>query len=82
MQVARKVRDFFRQPAKVDDLVEMLSPREYDVLNLLATGLRYKEIGDKLDVSINTVRCYVMRIYQKLHVQSRTEATVKFLKQE
>jgi DNA-binding NarL/FixJ family response regulator len=81
MQVARKVVDYFHQPAKRESEIDALTHRERDVLVLLADGLQYKEIADKLELSINTVRTHVMRIYEKLHVRTRTEATVKYLKQ-
>ena len=49
------------------------------MLNGLAEGQAYKQIADRLGVSIHTVRNYIRRIYEKLHVQSRTEAVAKFL---
>jgi DNA-binding NarL/FixJ family response regulator len=58
-----------------------LSPRERDVLDGLAEGQAYKQIADKLGVSIHTVRNYIRRIYEKLHVCSRTEAVAKYLRQ-
>jgi DNA-binding NarL/FixJ family response regulator len=82
MQVARKVVEFFHQPAKPESDLDVLTQREREVLALLANGLRYKEIASQLNVSLNTVRTHATHIYEKLHVQSRTEATVKFLKQE
>ena len=56
-----------------------LSPREEAVLDFLAKGFTYKQIADRLEISIDTVRTYLRRIYEKLHVQSRTEAVVKYL---
>ena len=58
-----------------------LSPREREVLDGLAEGHAYKQIADKLGVSIHTVRNYIRRIYEKLHVCSRTEAVAKYLRQ-
>src|ERR1035441_9205391 len=58
-----------------------LSPREREVLDGLAEGQAYKQIADKLGVSIHTVRNYIRRIYEKLHVCSRTEAVAKYLRQ-
>ena len=56
-----------------------LTPREQEVLALLAQGYLYKEICDQLDISINTLRNHLRAIYEKLHVHSRTEATIKYL---
>ena len=55
----------------------VLSPRETDILHLLARGLLYKEIADQLSVSTSTVRQHIHHIYEKLHVQNRTEAINK-----
>ena len=55
----------------------LLSPKEFEVLNLLAKGFLYKEIGDKLSISVNTVKQHIHKIYQKLHVGNRTEAINK-----
>ena len=56
---------------------EELSPREREVLDLLARGYLYKEIADRMKISIDTVRSYVRTVYEKLHVHSRTEAVVR-----
>lgn len=78
--IARKVVQSFKAaPPRGDESVD-LSQRERDVLNGLAEGLAYKQIADHLGVSIHTVRNYIRRIYEKLHVQSRTEAVAKFLR--
>ena len=82
MQVARKVVDHFRRIQKPSSDVEKLTPREKEILTLLAKGCFYKEIGQKLGVSTSTVATHLRRIYEKLHVQSRTEATVKFFGRE
>jgi DNA-binding NarL/FixJ family response regulator len=79
MPVARKVVAHFQQPAVANSGLERLSAREREILELLATGCLYKEIGDKLGISFSTVRAHLRKIYEKLHVQSRTEATVRFL---
>jgi DNA-binding NarL/FixJ family response regulator len=78
--IARKVVQSFKStPARGDDSAD-LSPREHAVLNGLAEGLAYKQIADELGVSIHTVRNYIRRIYEKLHVRTRTEAVAKFLR--
>ena len=81
LQIARKVVDHFCRQQPSSD-IEQLSKREEEVLALLAKGLLYKEISETLSISLATVRTHVHRIYEKLHVQSRTEATVKFLKRD
>jgi len=78
MQIARKVVDHFCRQSPSSDM-ERLSRREEEVLALLAKGLIYKEISETLTISLATVRTHVHHIYEKLHVKSRTEATVKFL---
>ena len=62
--------------------VEKLTAREQEVLTLLAQGYLYKEIAYNLGISINTLRNHLRTIYEKLHVHSRTEATVKFFGKE
>jgi DNA-binding NarL/FixJ family response regulator len=79
MQIARKVVRFFQQvPTRNDDLAT-LTAREQEILALLATGRLYKEIGDQLGISLSTVRGHLHKVYSKLHVQSRTEAVLKYL---
>ena len=56
-----------------------LSPRETEILTLLAKGFRYKEIAQTLGIKLETVRTHLRRIYEKLHVSSRTEAVVTLL---
>ena len=78
--IARKVVQSFQAlPARGAEAVE-LSQREREVLNGLAEGLAYKQIAEQLEVSIHTVRNYIRRIYEKLHVQTRTEAVAKFMR--
>lgn len=78
--IARKVVESFRRPAA--DLADgaSLTAREQEILRRLATGDRYKEIADQLQISVLTVRTHIRHIYEKLHVRSRTEATLKFLR--
>jgi DNA-binding NarL/FixJ family response regulator len=78
--IARKVVQSFKTVPVVGDESMDLSPRERSVLDGLAEGLAYKQIAEQLGVSIHTVRNYIRRIYQKLHVCTRTEAVAKFLK--
>ena len=77
-EIARKVVEAFRQPAAAPgDKVE-LSRREHEVLELLSRGFPDKEIAAKLSISFPTVRFHLKHIYEKLHVQTRTEAALKF----
>jgi DNA-binding NarL/FixJ family response regulator len=78
--IARKVVASFQMAPADSKQRPRLSPREDAVLNFLAKGLTYKHIADELDISLATVRTYLRRIYEKLHVQSRTEAVAKYLR--
>jgi len=78
MQIARKVVDHFHEIGQTTSEVDQLTQREREVLTLLSQGYLYKEISDKLGISMSTVRTYLQRTYEKLHVQSRTEAAAKF----
>jgi DNA-binding NarL/FixJ family response regulator len=78
--IARKVVASFQKNAPAAAKQTHLSPREETVLNCLAKGLTYKQIADQLGISIDTIRTYLRRIYEKLHVQSRTEAVAKYLR--
>lgn len=77
--IARKVVASFQKASRGGDKQAHLSPREEMVLGHLAKGLTYKQIADELGISIDTIRTYLRRIYEKLHVQSRTEAVAKYL---
>ncbi len=78
--IARRVVQYFNQMGEGASDMDRLSPREREVLELLARGDAYKEIADKLSLSIETVRMNVKRIYSKLHVHSRGEAVAKYLR--
>jgi RNA polymerase sigma factor (sigma-70 family) len=79
MQIARKVVTHFQQIKMPQSEMEKLTKREQEILALLAKGYLYKEIADQLGISLSTVRAHLHTVYEKLHVQSRTEAVVKFL---
>jgi len=76
--IARKVVQSFRQAPALATDSEGLSPREQEVLDLLARGYLYKEIAERLNISIPTVNTYVRRMYEKLHVRSRAQAVAKY----
>ena len=75
--IARKlVNIFFHE--KIKTKKDILSVRENEVLQLLADGLLYKEIADRLHIGHGTVRQHIHNIYEKLHVQNRTEAVNRY----
>ena len=75
--IARKLVTLFRNEQKETPQLETLSNRENEILQLLSKGLLYKEIADQLTISVSTVRQHIHHIYEKLHVQNRTEAINK-----
>jgi DNA-binding NarL/FixJ family response regulator len=75
--IARKVVESFKKKEILYKNEFNLSIRENEILDLLAKGLRLKEIADKLFISLNTVRTHIRHIYEKLQVQSRVEALNK-----
>ena len=79
-QLARRVVQYFSRPGEGESPVARLTPGERDFLDRLAKGYAYKEIADRMSISIDTVRSYVRTVYEKLHVHSRTEAVVKYLR--
>ena len=79
-QLARRVVQYFSKPAAGDARMSKLTAGEKDFLDQLAKGYAYKEIADQMKISIDTVRSYVRTVYEKLHVHSRTEAVVKYLR--
>ncbi len=80
-QMAGNILQYFHQQDAAAGELALLSRRERETLALLAEGFRYKEIAARLGISIETVGEYVHSTYRKLHVNSRTEAVVKFLHQ-
>lgn len=75
--IARKLVTVFREQQNETAPVEVLSNRENEILQLLSKGLLYKEIAEQLSISTGTVRQHIHKIYEKLHVQNRTEALNK-----
>lgn len=76
-QIARKVIEAFAAKGKANKYVQDLSRREQEILEQLRNGFRYKEIADKLFVSIDTVRTHIRNIYEKLQVNCRVDALKK-----
>jgi DNA-binding NarL/FixJ family response regulator len=75
--IARKLVTLFRSEQKEPANLDILSNRENEILQLLAKGLLYKEIAEQLSIAVSTVRQHIHHIYEKLHVQNRTEALNK-----
>ena len=75
--IARKIVNLVRDTGKETAIMDVLSPREKEILKLLAKGLLYKEISHQLQITTGTVRIHIHKIYEKLHVQNRTEAINK-----
>jgi DNA-binding NarL/FixJ family response regulator len=76
-QIARKVIESFQAKELSNEHFQSLTRREQEILDLLSQGFRYKEIADKLFLSLDTVRTHVRNIYEKLQVNSRVEALKK-----
>jgi len=79
--IARKIVQSFQQPLPAAPEANHLSPREAEVLALLAKGFLYKEIADQTGLTYATVHTHIRHIYEKLHVRSRTEAVAMHLGQ-
>ena len=77
-QIARKVIASFQQKDSIDESL-LLTHREKEILKSLSKGARYKEIASEFNIGIETVRSHARNIYEKLQVQSRTEAINKIM---
>jgi len=79
-QVAQRVVRSFHEPTSASLGTTTLTDREREILTFLSKGFANKEIAEKMNISVPTVRTHLRHIYEKLHVRSRTEAIVKYLK--
>ncbi|MBP1655430.1 MAG: DNA-binding response regulator [Bacteroidetes bacterium] len=79
-QIARKVVQAFQQMGKSSKETENLTEREMEILSFLAKGYQDQEIADQFFISVKTVRTHLRNTYQKLHVRSRTQAVLKYLR--
>jgi DNA-binding NarL/FixJ family response regulator len=78
-QIARRVIESFRQKAEIQDEAARLTIREEQILLLISEGFTNKQIADKLELCFDTVGSHLKRIYNRLHVNSRTEAVVRYM---
>ena len=76
-EIARRVVGSMQKKGKSTEAVEILTKRETEILDFLAKGFLYKEIATELYISKETVKKHIHNIYNKLHVQTRTEALNK-----
>jgi DNA-binding NarL/FixJ family response regulator len=79
--IARRVLKTFHSPPRAAESNFNITPREHQILQLLAKGYTYRMIGIDLAISVETVRKHLKNIYQKLHVQCGTEAVAKAIKE-
>jgi len=78
-EIARRVVESFRQKGRNRDEALSLTAREEETLLLLTKGYSNKEIADKLNLSVETVRSHLKHIYEKMHVRSRAEAVARYM---
>lgn len=78
-EIARHIVEFFQKTGPPSEAVSLMAP-ERRLLELLAEGYSYQSAGDRMNVSVNTVRNYIRSIYEKLHVHSKSEAVSKAMR--
>jgi DNA-binding NarL/FixJ family response regulator len=79
-EIARKVIALFRQTRPPEQLNHALTPQEVRLLQLLSDGYSYQNSAGQMNISVNTVRNYIRSIYEKLHVNTKSEAVSKALR--
>ncbi len=78
--IARMVVLALQRPGRIDKPEQALTPHELRIVRMLAEGDSYHEVGDRLGITVNTVRNYIRRIYEKLHVHTKSQAVSKALR--
>lgn len=80
--IAREIFKHFAGSANESPKVSSiaLSPRQLDILKQLVEGMTYKSIGKNLDISVETVKSHIKKLYKVIHVNSKAEAIAKYLK--
>jgi DNA-binding NarL/FixJ family response regulator len=81
-EIARRVVEAFRRPPPASQPELDLTRREREILDWVSRGYGNKEIADKLSITVETVRHHLKKVYEKLHVHSRSEAVVQFMRAE
>ncbi len=76
--IARRVIQTFQERGEAKRILESLSPRETEIIELVAQGYQYKEIGEQLDIGRETVRTHLQSVYRKLHVSNKGQAVARF----
>jgi len=79
-EIARKVVTLFQKTVRPESVDQQLTAHELRLLRLLAQGCSYEAVADQFSISINTVRNHIRRVYEKLHVHSKSEAVSKALR--
>ena len=79
-EIARKVVVVLQKTGPVEKPEQALTPHERRIIRMLADGDSYQEVGDRLGITVNTVRNYIRRIYEKLQVHTKSEAVSKALR--
>ena len=78
--IARKIVVALQRRGPIDKTEQALTPHEIRIVRMLAEGDSYQEVGERLGITVNTVRNYIRRIYEKLHVHTKSEAVSKALR--
>ena len=79
-EIARKLVVVLQRTGPVEKPEHALTPHEARIIRMLADGDSYQEVGERLGITVNTVRNYIRRIYEKLHVHTKSEAVSKALR--
>lgn len=79
-EIARKVVAALQRRGPVQRPDQALTPHETRIVRLLAEGDSYQDVGERLGITVNTVRNYIRRIYEKLQVHTKSEAVSKALR--
>ena len=78
-EIARRVVKSFQEPsAGGKPIAALLTPREFQVLEILAKGASYRDIATQLEITYSTVNSHVKNIYESLHVRSRAQAVARY----